>query len=73
MMTVILELRVDFDDKSKEEVIKDAAKVAAKHLYTTALLIKDKRQPQIMLQAGDFLHPAEEIMLADDIPEENAE
>ena len=65
--TFTIELRVSFKDKEKEQIMRDAAKVAAKHLYTTALLISDDRKPQIMLQGGDFFTATEEICLADDI------
>lgn len=67
--TFTIELRVSFkDDKEgKHEIIREAAKVAAKHLYTTALLISDDRKPQIMLQGGDFFTATEEILLADEI------
>jgi TPP-dependent trihydroxycyclohexane-1,2-dione (THcHDO) dehydratase len=66
MYTFTIELRGDFDEE-KIEIIKEAAKIAAKHLYTTAALISDKRKPQIVLHGGDFFTKAEEIMLADDI------
>ena len=68
--TFTIELRVSFKDPEKEQIMREAAKVAAKHLYSTALLIADDdRQPQIMLQGGDFFTPTEEINLAEDIPE----
>lgn len=65
--TFTIELRVSFKEQEKEDIMREAAKVAAKHLYATALLISDERKPQIMLQGGDFFTAAEEIMLADDI------
>lgn len=68
LRTVKIELRVDYSDPSKDDIIINAAKMAAKHLYTTATLIADSRQPQIALESGDMFSSAEEISLADDLP-----
>jgi len=72
MKTLKIELRVDFSDdrENKEKILEDAMKVAAKHMLTTALLLKDKRPPTIALYGGDLFTSEEEIMLADDIPPE---
>ena len=71
MRTITIELRVDYSDRSKDEVIIAAAKMAAKHIYTSALLISDKRKPTIALHSGDFFSGTEEISLADDIPQDD--
>ena len=70
MRTYTIELRADFLEEDKFKTIEAAAKVAAKHLFTTALLLQDKRKPEIALYGGDFFSSTEEIQLADDIPEE---
>lgn len=67
MFTFTIELRVPFDEKEKLDIVQDALKVAAKHVYTTALLICDDRKPQVALHGGDYFTPTEEILLADDI------
>ena len=67
MKTYTIELRVDEGDVGNDNIIEEAAKEAAKHLYTTALLVC-KRRPQIALYSGDNFSSAEEIMLADDLP-----
>ncbi len=72
MRTYTIELRVDYADKAKFEIIKTAAKMAAKHIYSTAVLIQDKGKPEIALSSGDFFSAEEEIMLADDIPTDAA-
>lgn len=61
--TITIELRVDYDTPEKEALIVKAAKRAAKHLYTTALLVKDQRQPQIALSSGDMFTAKEELLL----------
>lgn len=67
LKTFTIELRVDYDSPEKEQIILDAAKVAAKHLYTTAVLIADKRKPDIALSTSDLFVGASEISLADDL------
>jgi hypothetical protein len=69
MKAFTIELRVHHQDPEKDTIIRDAMRVAAKHVYTTALLIADSnRKPQIALSSSDFFEAAEEISLADDIP-----
>lgn len=75
MRTITIELRVDFDESTPEgklklEIIMKAAKQGAKHLWTKALLIKDKRNPQIALLSGDMFTATEEINMEEDLPEE---
>ena len=69
MKTFTIELRVDFEEKSaeKDEIMLNAAKVAAKHLYTAALLISGKRKPDIALHNSDMFAGSEEINLAEDL------
>jgi hypothetical protein len=67
MFTFTIELRVPFDEKEKLDIVQEAMKIAAKHVYTTAMLIADDRKPQVALHGGDYFTPTEEIMLADDI------
>ncbi len=70
MKTITIELRVDFELEgrdSKEVAIVEAARQAAKHLYSTALLLQDKRKPQIVLMAGDMIEGDKEIELAEDV------
>lgn len=66
MKTYTIELRVDEGDVGNDNIIEEAAKEGAKHLYTTALLVC-KRRPQIALYSGDNFSSTEEILLADDI------
>ncbi len=67
MKTITIELRFDADEEEKHEVLKDAAMQAAKHLYTSALLISTKRKPQISMYTADMFAGAEEINLADSL------
>lgn len=65
MKTYTIELRVDEGDVGNDGIIETAAKEAAKHLYTTALLCC-RRKPQIALFSGDNFASTEEIMLAEE-------
>lgn len=60
-----IQLRVNFDDKEKEEVLVDAVRRAAKSLFTAANLVADGRQPQIVIASGDMFEGEREIALAD--------
>jgi hypothetical protein len=68
--TFTIELRADYLDDDKFRVLETAMKQAAKHVYTTALLLQDKRKPEIALYGSDFFASRQEIELADDINEE---
>ncbi len=67
MRTLTIELRFDADEEERHEVLRDAAKQAAKHLYTAALLISTKRKPAIAMYSADMFAGQEEISLADDL------
>ena len=67
MRTLTIELRFDADEDDKHEVLREAAKSAAKHLYTNALLISTKRKPQIAMYTSDMFSGQEEISLAADL------
>ena len=69
MRTFTIELRCDMDTDEKQKIMRDAARISAKHLFTTALMISGDRKPQIALHSGDFFESTEQIQLADDIEE----
>lgn len=67
MRTLTIELRFDADEEDKHEVLIEAAKSAAKHLFTNALLISTKRKPQIAMYTSDMFAGQETISLAADL------
>jgi hypothetical protein len=75
MRTYTIELRVDFDDDAdvKKETMDKAVRMAAKHLYATALILDDKRKHAITAQYDDFWIGTEEINLEDDFVAANDE
>lgn len=67
MYTFRIEVRGDWDEE-QIVVMREAAKMAAKHIYASAALISQgKRKPEVALTGQDFFTPEEEIMLAEDI------
>lgn len=70
MRTLKIELRYHPSNDTNDNIVQKAAKMAAKHLWTQALLIGEKRKPTIALYGSDFFSREEEISLADDIPQD---
>lgn len=63
-----LELRVDYADPGKNEVMQDAVKAAAAHLFATAQLLADNGvKPQIAAHSDDWYCGHEEIKWMEDI------
>lgn len=54
MRTITIELRVDFQENEKYDIVTEAARSSARELLTMALMLKDKREPQISMQSGDM-------------------
>jgi hypothetical protein len=75
--TFTIEIRTDHDTPDKDETMRLIARTTAKHLLTQALLLQDKRPPQVSLQSGDMFEANTEVMLADDMlaeePKEDAQ
>jgi hypothetical protein len=65
MRKYVIELKTDFDDEEKYEVIKRMMVRAARELYTTAALMSSDRQPDIALHSKDFFHGNEDIAYLD--------
>ena len=61
-----IELRVDYADDGKNEVMRKALQAAARHVYATAQLLKDGVAPQIAVFSDDFFSGHSEIALLED-------
>lgn len=61
-----IELKYDVDSKDQEEALIQAARMTAKHLFTTAVLVSNNRQPEIAMHSDSFFEGREKIELADD-------
>jgi len=48
----IIEIAVDYTEEGKHEIIKAAARDAAR--LTTAMMMQEKRSPKVILQSSDF-------------------
>lgn len=63
LMTWTIEIRADFDDKSKEVLLLNDIKQHVFEINATALLLADKRKPQISFSTSDMFVGAEKIEL----------
>ena len=61
-----IELKYDADTAEQEEIMRDAARMAAKHLFATSALIS-KTAPEIGMTGHNFFEGHYEISLADDL------
>lgn len=61
-----IEVRADFSDKEKNDVITRIVKSAAKHLHANCALLADGQRPQIAVFSDDFFIGREEIELLED-------
>jgi len=61
-----IELKVDYDDDSKTETIRNIGRGIAKHWHTSALLLQDNRGPQLAYHSDDMFEGTQEISLAED-------
>lgn len=62
-----IELRVDYEDKGKNDVMRKAVGQAARHMFSTAALLSDKIPPDIAIFTDDFFTGAQEIKMMDDV------
>lgn len=61
-----IELRVDYADQDKNEVMRKALQVAARHMFATASLLSDGVKPQIAMFSEDFFDGHADIALIED-------
>ena len=62
-----VELRVDFDDKEKLELLRKIVLSDARHMLSNAGILNDKVKPTISVYGDDFFHGQIEINLFDDL------
>lgn len=63
MQTYKIEIRAHFEDGEKYDVLLEQVREAARMIYATAMLLKDKREPQISLETGDMFARNADIAL----------
>lgn len=67
IQTFIIEVRVDFEDESKNDIMATMARASARELLTTAMMLKDKaREPQVALQTGNMFETNKELLIAEE-------
>ncbi len=70
-----IKLRVHFsgpDAEERVETVKRSGMMVAKQWLTFALLVSDKRKPQILMEGGDWVTEQHEIEILDDIDGETS-
>jgi hypothetical protein len=68
-----IEVKVDFDDEGKHPTFEKLVKIKAKELLAMAMLLKDRREPQLVVTNGSVFIPQSEIEMAGDEEEELAD
>ena len=66
LRTFTIEVRADYADEGKHEILLATARDAARTLLTTALMMQEKRPPQIALQSSDFFYGNDDLSLVDE-------
>jgi hypothetical protein len=61
MRTYVIELRVDFQTDDKYDITTEAAREMARQLLATAMMLKDKRDPQISFSSGDMFEANKDL------------
>jgi hypothetical protein len=61
-----IEVRVDYKDESKQEIMKKALQQAARHIYASANLLKDHIKPMIVVYSHDYFSGHHDIPLLED-------
>jgi hypothetical protein len=67
--TITIELRVDFDtpnQSTKNPAILKMAQQSARELLTRAMMIQDRRAPEIMVSDGDFFSETKDVAIFGD-------
>ena len=63
--TIIIELRVDYMDEEKHMLMKKVCGRAANKILSQAMLLQEKRPPQIAVHSNDYMHGTETIKAED--------
>lgn len=66
LKTFTIEVRADFDDPGKHEIMHNVAKEAARLLLTTAMMMQERRKPMVALQSSDFFYGSDDLSIDDE-------
>lgn len=58
-----IKLRVDFMDDEKYDIMLEVVREKCREMLTTAIMIKDKREPQIMFSTGDMFETEKDLTI----------
>ena len=61
--TYTIELKVNFTEEGKHDVMREALRDAVRTVLTTAMMLADKGKPQVALHSSDFFYGNEALTL----------
>jgi hypothetical protein len=73
MRTLRIDLRYDFKGEEQDKLFINCVRQAAKHMFATACLLSDGRDPEIAIIGDNFFEGRYEISLAEDLEEVETE
>lgn len=59
--TFTIQLRIEFDDESKYDTMRNILRVSARKLLTQATMIADARRPQVYIESDSWAEGNERI------------
>lgn len=65
IQTILIEVRVEFEDETKYEHMEAMARASAREMLTAAMLLHDKREAKVMLQTGNMFESNKELLIAE--------
>lgn len=70
LRTYKIELKVDFNDAGRFEAMEAALRQAARTILTTAMMLQDSRDPQILFSSSQFAMSTEQLKIEDAVDAE---
>lgn len=69
--TFIINLSVDHDDKSKDDIVVEMVRTAAQGLLASAMLLQDKRTPSCSIESDDLFEGVTSVpLMANEVTQE---
>jgi hypothetical protein len=66
LKTFTIEVRADFDEQGKHDILLACARDAARTLLTTAMMMQERRKPMVALQSSDFFYGNDDLSIDED-------
>ena len=66
LRTFTIEIRADYSEEGKHEVLLTACRDAARTILTTAMMMQERRAPQVALMSSDFFAGNDDLKIEED-------